>query len=62
MYLYVAHGIYNDIKRNDNDYQVILCYDTAEWNKHSLLLSQNNLHKSGFEKPLHKFFVYTGNT
>lgn len=62
MYLYVAYGIYNDIKRNDNDYQVILCYDTAEWNKYSLLLSQNNLHKSGFEKPLHKFFVYTGNT
>ena len=20
------------------------------------------MHKSGFEKPLHKFFVYTGNT
>ena len=62
MYLYVAYGIYNDVKRNDNDYQVILCYDMAQWNAHSLPLSQNNMHKSGFDKPLHKFFVYTGNT
>ena len=62
LYLYVAYGIYNDINRNDNDYQVILCYDMAEWEKYSLPLSQNNMHKSGFEKPLHKFFVYTGNT
>lgn len=62
MYLYVAYGIYNDIKRNDNDYQVILCYDMKQWKMHSLPLSQNNMHKSGFEKPLHKFFVYTGNT
>lgn len=62
MYLYVAYGIYNDVNRRDNDYQVILCYDMAEWEKHSLPLSQNNMHKSGFENPLHKFFVYTGNT
>lgn len=62
MYLYVAYGIYNDVNRKDNDYQVILCYDMAEWKKHSLPLSQNNMHKSGFENPLHKFFVYTGNT
>lgn len=62
MYLYVAYGIYNDVKRNDNDYQVILCYDMKQWKMHSLPLSQKNMHKSGFEKPLHKFFVYTGNT
>ena len=62
MYLYVAYGIYNDVNRTDNDYQVILCYDMAEWGKYSLPLSQDNMHKSGFEKPLHKFFVYTGNT
>ena len=62
MYLYVAYGIYNDINRTDNDYQVILCCDMADWEKHALPLSQNNMHKSGFEKPLHKFFVYTGNT
>ena len=62
MYLYVAYGIYNDIKRSDNDYQVILCYDMSEWGKYSLPFSQSNMHKSGFDKPLHKFFVYTGNT
>ncbi len=62
IYLYVAYGIYNEVNRIDNDYQILLCYDTAEWNKRSLPLLQNNMHKSGFEKPLHKFFVYTGNT
>lgn len=62
MYLYVAYGIYNDTTREDNDYQIILCYDMAEWSECSLPLSQNNMHKSGFVKPLHKFFVYTGNT
>ena len=62
MYLYVAYGIYNDVSREDNDYQILLCYDMEEWEKYALPLSQNNMHKSGFEKPLHKFFVYTGNT
>ena len=62
MYLYVAYGIYNDVSRKDNDYQVITCYDMAQWEACALPLAQNNMHKSGFEKPLHKFFVYTGNT
>ena len=29
-YLYVAYGIYGDTLRTDNDYQVILAYDTRE--------------------------------
>lgn len=62
MYLYVACGIYDDVKRKDNDYQIILCYDMADFENYSLPFSQNNMHHSGFEKPLHKFFVYTGNT
>ena len=62
IYLYVAYGVYNDVERKDNDNQVILCYDMADWSKRALPFSQNNMHKSGFEKPLHKFFVYTGNT
>lgn len=62
MYLYVAYGIYNDVNRKDNDYQVVLCYDMTEWEKYAMPLSQNNMHKSGFSKYLHKFFVYTGNT
>lgn len=62
MYLYVAYGIYNDVNREDNDYQIILCYDMSEWESFALPLSQNTMHKSGFRNPLHKFFVYTGNT
>lgn len=61
-YLYVAYGVYNDLNRNDNDHQVILCYDMTCWNELAMPLSQKNLHHSGFEAPLHKFFVYTGNT
>ena len=61
-YLYVAYGIYNDVTRDDNDYQVILCYDMAQWEKYARPFSQNEVHKSGFPKHLHKFFVYTGNT
>ena len=62
MYLYVAYGVYSDVNRRDNDNQVILCYDMADWDGCAKPFSQNNMHKSGFEKPLHKFFVYTGNT
>ena len=47
MYLYVAYGIYGDTGRNDNDDQVLLCYDPDEFD--------------GAE-PLHKYFVRTGNT
>ncbi len=61
-YLHVAYGIYGDVKRTDNDYQVILAYDTKDWKKYERPLSQNDLHFSGPEKPLHKYFVRTGNT
>jgi hypothetical protein len=30
-YLHVAYGIYSNNDRDDNDYQVILRYDTADW-------------------------------
>ncbi len=62
MYLYVAYGVYSDLDRRDNDYQVLLCYDTAQWDKIARPLKQDEMHKAGFEKPLHKFFVFTGNT
>ena len=29
--LFVAYGIYSDTTRSDNDHQVILRYDTAQW-------------------------------
>ncbi|RBQ02863.1 hypothetical protein [Pedobacter miscanthi] len=61
-YLYVAYGIYGDTTRTDNDHQVILKYDIADWDKYAKALSQGNLHHSGPQKPLDKYFVKTGNT
>lgn len=61
-YLYVAYGIYGDTLRTDNDYQVLLAYDTKEWKRFEQPLSQDNLHKSGPAAPDHKYFVRTGNT
>lgn len=62
MYLYVAYGIYGDVSRDDNDHQVLLCYDPARWEEVALPLKQERMHTSGFAAPLHKFFVFTGNT
>jgi hypothetical protein len=61
-FLYVAYGIYGDTVRTDNDHQVILQYDVSDWGKYVQPLSQENLHHSGPEKPLEKYFVKTGNT
>jgi hypothetical protein len=61
-YLYVAYGIYSDTLRTDNDYQVILAYDTKDWSRYEQPLTQKNLHKSGPQQPAHKYFVRTGNT
>lgn len=62
-YLHIAYGIYGDTTRTDNDCQVILCYDAADWwNTCAQPLSQLAPHKSGPDKPLHKFFLQTGNT
>lgn len=62
MYLYVAYGIYGDLTRKDNDHQVILCLDPAEVKGCAAPLDQGNMHTYGPASPLHKFFVYTGNT
>lgn len=61
-YLYVAYGIYGDTSRNDNNHQVILKYDLAALNKSGRMLTQKDLHHSGPEAPLAKYFVLTGNT
>lgn len=61
-YLYVAYGIYGDTLRTDNDYQVLLAYDTKNWRRYERPLSQGRLHKSGPAAPDHKYFVRTGNT
>lgn len=61
-YLFVTYGVYSDVERKDNDYQVILCYDTRDWDSLAQPLYQEAMHKSGPEKPLKKLFAYTGNT
>lgn len=60
--LTVAYGIYGDTKRTDNDYQILLQYDTSNWAKYEAPLSQNNMHHRGPSKPNGKYYVYTGNT
>lgn len=62
MLLYVSYGIYNDLKRTDNDYQVMRAYDTSKWSKYENPLSQENMHKQGPAKSKDLYFVYTGNT
>ncbi|WP_247234606.1 hypothetical protein [Telluribacter sp. SYSU D00476] len=61
-FLYVAYGVYGDTARTDNDHQVILKYDVSDWERYAQKLSQDNLHHSGPEKPLEKYFVKTGST
>ena len=61
-YLYAAYGIYNDVNRNDNDYQILLKYDISDWKKFESPLQQNKMHRNGPKAPDSKYFVYTGNT
>ncbi|WP_280390782.1 hypothetical protein [Nocardia brasiliensis] len=60
--LTVAYGIYSNNGRTDNDYQVLLQYDTANWRAYERPLTQRAPHTSGPQTPDGKFFVRTGNT
>ncbi|MEA4823076.1 MAG: hypothetical protein VB111_03055 [Clostridiaceae bacterium] len=62
LYLNVAYGVYSDINRRDNDYQVILTYDTADLDAYFHPLSQASPHHNGPDHPAYKYFVHTGNT
>ncbi len=62
LYLYVAYGIYDEVNRTDNDHQVILCYDMQSLTEFWAPLDQCDMHRLGADAPLHKYFVYTGNT
>lgn len=61
-YLTLCYGIYGDVNREDNNYQVLLQYDTADWYKYEAPLSQDNMHRNGPAKFDTQYFVYTGNT
>ena len=60
--LYVAYGVYGDVARTDNDYQVLLCYPLDQIKKYAQTVSFGTMHTSGPSKPWRKFFVRTGNT
>jgi len=59
--LTVAYGIYSDTTREDNDYQVLLCYDIDTLKIAAKPLLQNDMHISG-PAPVRRLFAYTGNT
>ena len=61
-YLYVAYGIYGDVLRDDNDYQVLLRYDMKELNKYAGTVKFGGFYDKGPKKPLDKTFIFTGNT
>lgn len=61
-FLYVACGLYGDVTRSDNDYQIVLCYPLAQLKRYARTVSFGTMHTSGPAKPWRKFFVRTGNT
>lgn len=60
--LMVAYGIYTNLQREDNDYQVLLEYDVRDWAAYERPLTQVAPHHSGPRGTGDKFFVRTGNT
>lgn len=60
--LTIAYGIYGDVNRTDNDYQILLQFDTANWSKYEAPLSQDKMHRRGPSKPNGKYYAFTGNT
>ena len=62
MRLLVAYGVYGDLSRSDNDYQVLLSYDPAALAPYETVLSADNIHTSGPAHCENRYFVFTGNT
>lgn len=61
-YLTIAYGIYGNTTRNDNDHQVLLQYDIADWSRYAGPLSEAAPHHHGPVAVQGKYFVRTGNT
>lgn len=61
-YLTVAYGVYGETDRSDNDYQVLLQYDTRKWRRYETPLSQSSMHTRGPARPDDICFAFTGNT
>lgn len=60
--LLISYGIYSDIERSDNDYQVLLQYDKSIFDDYGASLIQTEPHHSGPAMSEAKYFLYTGNT
>lgn len=61
-YLTVAYGIYGNTSRSDNDHQVLLQYDIADWARYASPLVEAAPHHKGPAAVHGKSFVRTGNT
>jgi len=61
-YLTVAYGIYGNTGRADNDHQVLLQYDVADWARYASPLTEAAPHHQGPAAAHGKYFVRTGNT
>ncbi|ATY31947.1 hypothetical protein [Sphingomonas psychrotolerans] len=61
-YLTVAYGIYGNTGRADNDHQVLLQYDIADWDRYASPLTEVAPHRHGPAMAHGKYFVRTGNT
>ncbi len=60
--LTVAYGIYSNTTRTDNDHQVLLQYDIADWARYERPLTETAPHQSGPSTVQGKYFVRTGST
>lgn len=60
--LTVGYGIYSNVGRKDNDHQVLLQYDVADWAGLARSLDEDALHRSGPRRVDGKYFLRTGNT
>ena len=60
--LMVSYGVYRDVERSDNDYQIILQYDIKVFDKYAEPVNIKELHYSGPENCEARYFLYTGNT
>lgn len=61
-YLTVAYGVYGNTSRADNDHQVLLQYDIADWDRYASPLTEAAPHHHGPAAVHGKYFVRTGNT
>lgn len=59
IYMFLAYGVYGNPQRRDNDYQVLLAFDPAQFA--AAPFDQNAPHQIG-PRAYKKLYVYTGNT